>query len=173
MNPSATINGDLPITPTPWPLPAEYEPTDPPDSRLKLMLTLETNQLRADDPIPCTITLQNQSDEPLLVQSRLSVNKPFLVGAVGEVGFVILDSSGTMVGLPLYISPRNLRSEDFHLLNPGDHVESSFDLSDVYALEPDTYTIYTLYSNIFDAFDGRPAWKGTLIAAPVTLTVEP
>lgn len=156
---------------TPWTLP--YAPPDPEDERLALTFSLERTRFQVNTPIIYILALTNLSNEPILVKSRLSVNKISLIGAVGDVGFVLLDSSGNSVNLDLSIRSRNLRATDFRLLNPGEDIENSYDLSKLYRLEPDTYTLYALYVNTFDTFDGSVAWKGTLISDPVTFTIEP
>lgn len=101
---------------------------------LKLALTLDGETYGPGQPIPGKLTLQNAGDDPLLVNSRMAVNKPFAPDPYRDVYFILDDPSGKPVDFMLKINIGAPRAKDFTDLAPGATAEKLFELDMYYAL---------------------------------------
>lgn len=140
---------------------------------LKLALTLEAERFTVGQTIPAELVLQNAGDEPVLVNSRLTINKAFAPAPYREVYFVLDDPSGNPVDFLLKINIGEPQGDDFKELQPGETVERAFDLDMYYALEqPGTYSLQAIYENHAEPDDGRKVWTGKVKSDPVSFEIE-
>lgn len=139
---------------------------------LKLGLTLNQERFALGQPIPGRLVLQNAGDEPLLVNSRLAINKSFAPAPYREVYFTLDDPSGKAVDFMLKINIGEPSGEDFKELAPGESVERSFDLDMYYALErTGEYSLQAFYENHAEPDDGRKVWTGKVKSDPVSFAL--
>jgi hypothetical protein len=135
---------------------------------LKLVLTLDEERIALGQPIHGKLSLQNGGDDPLLVNSRLTINKSFAPAPFREVYLTLNDPSGKPVEFMLKINIGEPRPNDFSELAPGDYAEKEFDLDMYYLLEqPGSYSLQAVYENHAEPGDGRKAWTGKVKSDPV------
>lgn len=140
---------------------------------LKLALTLNEKRFTLGQPISGKLALQNAGDDPLLVNSRLTINKSFAPAPFREVYFILNDPSGKPVDFMLKVNIGGPRPENFRELAPGESAEKSFDLGMYYALEqPGAYSLQAVYENHVQPDDGREAWTGKVKSDPVPFALD-
>lgn len=135
---------------------------------LNLALNLNQDKFSAGQSISGKLALLNTGAEPLLVNSRLVINKSFAPEPYREVYFILTDPAGDPVEFMLKINVGDPRAEDFMELAPGETAEREFDLDTYYMLErPGAYSLQAVYENQAEPGDGRGAWTGKVESDPV------
>jgi len=141
---------------------------------LELALALDSKAHALSQPTSGRLVLKNSGEEPLLVNSRLAINKSFAPEPFREVYLILTNPSGEAVEFSAKINVGEPQSKDFRDLAPGETVDRAFELDLFYALEqPGEYSIQAVYSNQSDPVDGRRAWKGKLESNQVSFVLEP
>jgi hypothetical protein len=140
---------------------------------------------RMDEKIWLTVSLTNQSDDPILVYAKFSFVDYKAPSSV-SLGFLqILDPTGKIV-----ISNPDIHAEinwvpakdDFVTLRPNQSTPRSFYISsDTHELTGiGTYKVWAVYANLFDpgdvaanSEDARIAWKGELTSNTISIEIQP
>ena len=141
---------------------------------LELVVTLDSKAHALNQPTSGRLRLKNSGEEPLLVNSRLAINKPFAPELFREVYFILTNPSGESVEFSAKINVGEPQSKDFRNLAPGETADRAFELDLFYGLEqPGEYSVQAVYSNQSDPGDGRQAWKGKLESDLASFVLEP
>jgi hypothetical protein len=135
------------------------------------VLIQASNHYPATDPVQVTVIVTNLFDMPLMMNSRMLVNHPLLQG---ELAFRILGPQGKKIEIQRLITPLSVRDQDFVILNRGESMQRSVDLSDLYGFsEKGTYKVWACYHNEVDHVDAsRRAWKGAVWSEPVEVQLQ-
>jgi len=140
--------------------------------RIPLEVQLKVaNHYKAGRPIEVTILVTNLFEATLMMNSRMLVNHPLLQG---EVSFRIRGPDGKKIEIQRLITPLSLRDEDFVLLDRGQSIQRSVDLSDLYGItRKGVYRVQVSYHNEIDNASGHQhAWKGVVLSDPVEIHIE-
>ncbi len=149
------------------------------EQTMELVLRFEKSTYYVGEDIVTTITLKNTGKNPVLVNSRMSVNLPVLSSPIREITFRITMPNGEGYWSDAFIDPRQLRREDFIELKPKESYETTIHLSSYFTLtELGVYKVIANYQNFIDPSfvdldDTRVAWKGELNSNEVFLTIIP
>lgn len=136
---------------------------------LEFELKLDAERFKPGKPVPGKLVLRNAGDEPMLVNGRLVINKPFAPAPFRDVYFNLVNPAGEQAEFLLKINVGEPGSQDFTELAPGESAERPFELDTYYLLEqPGTYAVQATYESHAEPPDGRQAWTGKLDAARIT-----
>jgi len=130
--------------------------------RIPLDVALQvSNRYRLHDPIEVTVMVTNLFDPPLLLNSRMLINHPRLQG---EMNFTILGPDGKSCEIQRLVTPMAVHDNDFVVLNRGQSIQRTIDLSDFYSItRRGPYKVRVTYRNDVDHPVGRlRAWKGVV-----------
>ncbi len=121
-------------------------------------------------PIEITVILTNLFSTPLLLNSRMLVNHERLQG---ELSFRVTGPDGQRVDIRSLVTPLSIRDEDFVILERGESIQRTLDLSDTFGIKrKGIYQIRVCYHNEVDyVAEGHRAWKGRVWSEPVELQV--
>ena|SRR5258707_397868 len=140
-------------------------------SPLELLLHFERDKIPIDDPVIAQVILRNKGSQPLTVNGRLLLNKPFVPESMRDISFEIVGPPGyfSLIRFSKNVGP----PETYHFveLKPGETLERTYILTKFYSMhEPGTYKIKATYLNTtgHNAF-GRQAWIGKVDSPWVTL----
>ena len=131
---------------------------------LVLELSLAKERVEQKEPVLATVSLQNQGESPLLVNSRLLMNEPFSLETHHEISFEIAGPPGYEHASTFLINAGRPERKDFRLLKPGEAFSRTFMITDYYSLHmPGIYQLRATYvnANSLTAF-GQPAWMGRI-----------
>jgi len=122
-------------------------------------------------PVMMTVVITNLFDNPLLMNSRMLVNHPLLQG---EISFRILGPDHHKVEIVRLITPLSVRDNDFVILERGQSMQRSVDLSDLFTLtQKGTYKVQVSYHNEVDRVVGsQRAWKGIVWSDPLEIELK-
>jgi hypothetical protein len=141
---------------------------------LTLAVILDKERYAAGQPIAGRLVLANAGETPLLVNTRLAINKHFAPAPFREVHFELDDPAGERLEFQLKVNVGEPRPQDFKDLGPGESSERGFDLDSYFLIErPGRYSLRAVYSNQAQPDDGRQAWTGKLESEAVTFDVKP
>jgi hypothetical protein len=141
-----------------------------------LVLTIEISEDRytMGDNIFVKYTLQNVSDEDLLILGRLAMRnfEDDVIG--GVVWFRVIAPSGQNSDMAWKFDSR-YKNSDFVWLEPGETLTTEAEVSKWYQLlETGQYSIQAIYENQYvDPDNGETAWKGLVESNIVYFTIEP
>lgn len=151
-------------------------------SPLLLTLQLDQSKYHVGQPIIATITLENTSTSPHLVNSRMALNDPVLASPIRELAFHITQPKGNAYQIDGFINYPAIQIDDFVTINPNEVIKRTYELNTEYSryqfTDLGTYTIIIDYLNIvdpgfIDSNDSREAWKGMLFSNEVQFTIIP
>lgn len=142
--------------------------------KLKLEVSLDKNEYKAEDPINITFNLENKGKEPIYV------NKRFYLGAEGmpkgerDIFLIVTSPSGAKLPCKFNYEIGYPKSDYFELLEPAKAVSSEyprnlkgyFDIS-----EPGTYKVVAVYENVYGPEIGLDAFRKKIESDPVTFKI--
>jgi hypothetical protein len=137
----------------------------------RLVVSLKARAHYSSKPVIVTVMLSNQSQEPLLINNRMLFNQ---YPRAGEIAFQIEGPHKAPYPLTKAVMPRDILDTDLTVLPPGQTMEQSADLTDMYALHKrGPYKVQVIYyNNIALEKDGLSTWRGTIASEPVELVLE-
>src|SRR4030067_2046523 len=89
-------------------------------------LPLHSKAHALSQPTSGRLVLKTSGEEPLLVNSRLAINKPFAPEPFREVYLILTNPSGEAVEFSAKINVGEPHSKDFRDLAPGESVDRAF-----------------------------------------------
>lgn len=130
-----------------------------------------SSEYPAGSPVSVTVMVTNLFDTPLLINRRMLINHPRLEG---EVSFKILGPDGKTCEIQRLVTPMTLSDDDFVMLQRGQSIQRTVDLSDFYAMKyRGNYTVRAYYHNDQDHPEGSVrAWKGVVASDPVDIKLD-
>lgn len=122
-------------------------------------------------PVIVTVMLSNQTNSPLLINSRMRTNRYPLDG---ELSFIIKGPNDKEFKLQKGVTPRDLLDGELSTLTVGETTEQAVDLTALYGVSKrGHYRIQVLYYNRFDLEkDGMKTWRGVIASEPVEITLQ-
>lgn len=138
---------------------------------LELILRLERDRVPVDNPVIAYVVLRNRSNQPLTVNGRLLLNKPFAPESMRDISFTINGPPDYFSLVRFNINAGPAEANHFVEIKPGEALERTYTLTKYYSLhEPGIYKIKATYLNT-TAHDvlGRQAWIGRVDSPWVTL----
>lgn len=143
-----------------------------PNREAHLVVSLKSKSTyTAGDPIPVTVMLSNQSQDPILINARLLFNR---YPQPGEISFTIEGPKKQIYPLLKIVTPQDVSGTDLLILQPGQTMERQVDLSLMYGVRhKGSYRVQTIYYNAVDLEkDQLRTWRGSLASEPTTFLVQ-
>lgn len=140
---------------------------------LRLMILIPQSSVQANNSIEVTIKLINVDTQPIKINKRLLVNNYHAPSVFRELSFIITSSNGEVLPFTRKINVGFVKPADFKILNPGEHVETTFSLDQGFNLTtPGSYSLKAIYENQSGSEEDRLIWKGTLNSNNVIFTIK-
>lgn len=143
---------------------------------LNLTIVTSRNCYELDSPIPVTITIKNQSSEPLCLNKRMGV--AYQDSLIRELYFSVYDAKlKLMLSVPddmlVDVDRRLPKKSDFQMLNPGEFVAVESDLTHWFPFDQKgIYRIVFTYDNEFDGGEfGLSAFVGKIDSNPIDIVI--
>lgn len=152
------------------------DPNQPPPPRppLEFELTLHAQEFKSGDPILVRMRLKNVSQDPVLVNAWLGVNRESVPREFREVIFTVVGPDGSILRFDPMI--RRGASSEFKVLKPAEFVQSELQLNEAFNMMPaGTYKVRAMYENVQEPLTnpwGMPVWKGTLTSNELAVVVR-
>ncbi|MBL8096443.1 MAG: hypothetical protein JNL73_19850 [Anaerolineales bacterium] len=141
---------------------------------MELVLTLNTQIARVNDALMATLTLRNDSEAAVLVNTRLVVNRAGAPAGFRDVSFNVTGPDGEALPLAVKVNVGAPQPQHFQLLGPGESATRTVELHRLFALrKAGDYAIAAVYRAETDPADGRTAWRGSIESAAVGVRLEP
>jgi hypothetical protein len=127
---------------------------------LQFRIAFIKNSYQVGDPMFCFMSLDNKSDNPVIVKSRMAVNRE---SEPHDVFFRVYDPDGRRLSfLPDVVLPLPLSSEDFVTLAQGELAVEVCQIEGLFEMDrPGKYKIQAVYVNGF-SLEGINSWIGEL-----------
>jgi hypothetical protein len=141
--------------------------------RLSLGMTRELDLVplafSPNDTMEACAFIENVGTASSVLNTRFSVGR---WPSATELDFYVTGPTGRLPIINLFAKMGNLRTSHFTTLAPGQIAGKTLNLWGWYQFDtPGVYTIEVHYRNYSDP-GGLGAWKGELVADPITLTIE-
>lgn len=141
---------------------------------LVFIASLDKSEYTAEEPISATFILRNNGKQAVWVNKRFFFASEEAPKEKKEVCAVITAPSGNKLPFKFPYETGVPKSDYFELLEPGKETKSEFprNLKGNFEFqESGTYKIKVTYQNVYGGEIGLDAFKGKLMAAPVSFTI--
>jgi len=140
----------------------------------ELQFEVSTDKLTYQPGTDILVRLQltNSGQDPLIVNSRLALNRPH---RSGEVWLEVTGPEGQLVPFSAMVNVGTPTPDDLAILKPSRSAGKQYVLQTYYntLAAPGEYTLKGTYRNTWGGEDlaAGPAWTGTLSAEPVQFKI--
>jgi len=145
-----------------------------PNAAALLRISFDKESYAPSEPILATFTLENKSEQPILVNKRFFFNREEAAKEDREVFLTIVGPDGQRIACT-YTSEIGLPKTDFFVqIEPGSAVSSErpFNIRPFFALEkPGIYQVTGTYLNVYGKEIGLQAFEGPIVSAPASIKV--
>lgn len=144
-------------------------PAKPADLRFKIIL--DKTEYKEQEPINATFELENQGQDPVLV------NKRFYIGSKqyqGEVILKVTSLSGDEIPNKASYETGLPKTDYFEAVEPNKKITSEYprNLRGYFVFpEPGVYKVEAVYKNVFGKEIGLDVFNGQLSSEPVTFKI--